>query len=295
MPSEDSIVILHGLKGRADLNGTKAVVLKAETPEEEATLKEKGRLKVSAFPKPLSIKYGNIRNLDPATDAYDWTIYDLPEGSPPAPYPDTLKECLGAKTSQFSDVVANNTATHNIYFCQMDAIGHHLIIETNGGISRIYQSFVKGTEDLQIGPEEKLTVKTGYTVGEWTRKAPKDQKKINPTYKRAKLAFGCGKDLARADVMHFIDTLLEIQSLSDRITEVIYQQIPSAVRKANDQQVADAEANAKIAITLEAEQIMMSVPGVVEGAACTVASRPEYEGEPFILNIPEELGVPFNR
>ena len=35
MPSEDSIVILHGLKGRADLNGTKAVVLKAETPEEE--------------------------------------------------------------------------------------------------------------------------------------------------------------------------------------------------------------------------------------------------------------------
>lgn len=35
MPSEDSIVILHGLKGRADLNGTKVVVLKAETPEEE--------------------------------------------------------------------------------------------------------------------------------------------------------------------------------------------------------------------------------------------------------------------
>lgn len=35
MPSEDCIVILHGLKGRADLNGTKAVVLKAETPEEE--------------------------------------------------------------------------------------------------------------------------------------------------------------------------------------------------------------------------------------------------------------------
>lgn len=35
MPSEDSIVILHGLKGRADLNGTKTVVLKAETPEEE--------------------------------------------------------------------------------------------------------------------------------------------------------------------------------------------------------------------------------------------------------------------
>ena len=153
-----------------------------------------------------------------------------------------------AVDAKFKDVVANNTATHNIYFCQMDAIGHHLIIETNGGISRIYQSFVKGTEDLQIGPEEKLTVKTGYTVGEWTRKAPKDQKKINPTYKRAKLAFGCGKDLARADVMHFIDTLLDIQSLSDRITEVIYQQIPSAVRKANDQQVADAEANAKIAV-----------------------------------------------
>ena len=35
MLSEDSIVILHRLKGRADLNGTQAVVLKAETPEEE--------------------------------------------------------------------------------------------------------------------------------------------------------------------------------------------------------------------------------------------------------------------
>lgn len=40
MPSEDSIVILHGLKGRADLNGTKAVVLKAETPEEEVRVYE---------------------------------------------------------------------------------------------------------------------------------------------------------------------------------------------------------------------------------------------------------------
>ena len=40
---------------------------------------------------------------------------------------------------------------------------------------------------------------------------------------------------------------------------------------------------------------MMSVPGVVGGAACTVASRPEYEGEPFMLNVPEELGVPFNK
>ena len=94
---------------------------------------------------------------------------------------------------------------------------------------------------MQIGPDEKLTVKTGYTVGEWTRKAPKDQKKINPSFKQAKLAWGCGKDLSRQDVVTFIETLLKIQTLSDQITEVIYQQIPAAVREANDQQVADAE------------------------------------------------------
>ena len=35
MPVEGDVVVLHGLKGRADLNGTKAVVLKAETLEEE--------------------------------------------------------------------------------------------------------------------------------------------------------------------------------------------------------------------------------------------------------------------
>ena len=63
----------------------------------KATLKEKGRLKVTAFPKPISIKFANVRHFDPETDAYDWTIYDLPEGSPPAPYPDTLKECLASK------------------------------------------------------------------------------------------------------------------------------------------------------------------------------------------------------
>merc|ERR1712166_25727 len=346
MPVEGDVVVLQGLKGRADLNGTKAVVLKAETPEEEATLKEKGRLKVTAFPKPISIKFANVRHFDPETDAYDWTIYDLPEGSPPAPYPDTLKECLTSSKSQFSvidscdqlsdivfkilggasgtepgqtlaidekflDAASNNTASYNIYFCQLDAIGHHFILETNGGVSRIYQSFVKDTEDLQIGPDEKLTVKTGYTVGEWTRKAPKDQKKINPSFKQAKLAWGCGKDLSRQDVVTFIETLLKIQTLSDQITEVIYQQIPAAVREANDQQVADAKANAKIVvqafpllewannitskISEEAGQIMMSVPGVVEGAACTVASRPEYEGEPFMFNVPEELGVPFNK
>ena len=72
------MVILRGLQARPEMNNTFAVLLAAATTDEAQALESKGRVKVSSWPKPLSLKRECVHvATQDEVEAVDWSFADF--------------------------------------------------------------------------------------------------------------------------------------------------------------------------------------------------------------------------
>jgi hypothetical protein len=162
-------VRLQNLVSRSDLNGTISVIL-SHNPS-------KGREDVAGFPKTLSIKPENLVKVLETPDSMDWSMKDEPNPVSRGimklgmkeislmPKFRIIKDCTeyvrgvreylyeneiaaGVKfpsvlfNRELASQILNNTAPHAVNFLTFDAVAHHLIIETYGGVARIWQCSV---------------------------------------------------------------------------------------------------------------------------------------------------------
>ena len=183
-------VTVTGLRSRPELNGKVAVVLAPEVKGE--------RVKVTAFPAPIAVKRSC---LGPAPAALDWSFADyLPPGVDPADNSirglirapgsplgaiDRCDSLLRAVASLFPEMRAglppsrtvdlstddvlvramlDNTQVHALYYLEFDAMGHHVIVETQGGLARTHQSFIRARLETPFGK----TITSGYTARDWS-------------------------------------------------------------------------------------------------------------------------------
>ena len=58
----------------------------------------------------------------------------------------------------------DNTQVHALYCLEFDAMGHHVIVETQGGLARTHQSFIRARLETPFGK----TITSGHTARDWS-------------------------------------------------------------------------------------------------------------------------------
>jgi len=257
-PCVGDLVELMGLVARADLNGSFAIVIEAETPEEDEQLKASGRLKVTSFPNTLSLKPEKLRVLSKAErGSIDWSFMDgeFP-GIGPKP---TIAGMMGHPTYFIGDVydhgllaqqlwglvakgaemaplrhigqlerqtILNNTAAHTLYFISLDRIAHNVILETRAGMARLHQCYV------QTGADENGD-SFGFTTREWTTGRPDDDESpLNEEVLAARERWGAGAEpMDRARLIEFLDHLEGLEDMCEKVAKEMSMEMPKAVRE----------------------------------------------------------------
>lgn len=171
-------VQLQGLS-REELNGCVAVVLPADDQAEAERLAASGRIKVSNYPKPLSVRPENVKAADDpdfATPPLPFTVLQIARRDAAVvelcgaaarhdivsvgnkSHPDEFAEALWRV---YADVppadqlpedlvsVVIDTPGHWLHWVGLEQVAHHLIIESCDGVWRGYQSLSKRHEGTQ--------------------------------------------------------------------------------------------------------------------------------------------------
>jgi hypothetical protein len=294
---------VSGLQARPDLNGKIVVVLPPKDNVEAEELRAKGRVKVTAFPKCLSIKVECLKVVaGPGDPQLDWTWTDgevlpgtgsllstvtgllrynfpgfNPKGSrvtlksgvtggaldlggidrcdelskelwhlitrdpagnviPMPPQRPLLKdesEMLGTLGGWewARNAILNNTQVHALYYLALDAVSHHLVIETNAGLARVHQAFIRA--EVEVGVMDQAEVEAprrrvleGYTAREWETPHESDDPHPLSPFDRAQRRWGGGIDISRAELEIFIDKLFLLQELSTALAVEMEAQLP---------------------------------------------------------------------
>ena len=121
----------------------------------------------------------------------------------------------------------NNTSFHCLYFCELDAVGHHVVLEAYAGLARVHQASVVGKVSFTGGG----AVMTGYNAREWSTPLTPEHAARSPALAEAHGKWGGSKNLTRAELSAYLDSLFEMQSAANEITEVVYAQLPESIRK----------------------------------------------------------------
>lgn len=171
-------VQLHGLSN-AQLNGVVGVVLPPADRAEQRKLEESGRVKVSYFPKPLSLKPENLAPADEpdfATPPLPFTVLQVVgrdeavvrlckeaaesgedlghlgrvgDSDSPSEFAETLwrlydREGMAAsKLPAEFDRIVLDTPGHHLYWISLEQIGHEVVIEACDGVFRGFQAMKK--------------------------------------------------------------------------------------------------------------------------------------------------------
>jgi hypothetical protein len=252
-------VRLQNLISRSDLNGTISVILSHNIA--------KGREDVAGFPKTLSIKPENLVKVLEPPDSMDWSMKDEPNPvsrgmmklgmkeisfmpnfrimKDCTEYVKSVREYLyeneiaaGVKfpsvlfNRELASQILNNTAPHIVNFLTFDAVGHHLIIETYGGVARIWQCSI----DLESRETSTQWIRDaqlkGYSVLEWMD--PTSDRAPNqhcPAFIAARKRWGGGKFLSYKELSEYLDLLVALQDATNRAADFMYRHMPNSVQR----------------------------------------------------------------
>lgn len=100
-----------------------------------------------------------------------------------------------------------STTGHKIYWLELEAVQHHLIIEKCGGRYRVFQSYI------QDGLES-----SGYTAGEWCTLYSLP---TNKTHKK----YGGGLTLGDTEINEYLDTIVELQKVTKALIRPLLKDI----------------------------------------------------------------------
>lgn len=194
---------------------------------------------------PLSISEGSIDATLCMTKEL-WHFIALgPSGNviPMPPQNVLLKDEQKVLGGGARNAILNNTAVHAVYYLALDAISHHLIIETNAGLARIHQAFIRagvGVIDAS-GIETPQKVLQGYTARKWETPPEHDGSRPRTPFEKAHRRWGMGLDRSRADLEVFLDKVFVLQELSNALAVEMEAQLPpEIVAEENEMAAADA-------------------------------------------------------
>lgn len=248
-----TVVQLHGLKSKPELNGQYSVILEAQNATELAELEKSGRVKVAAHPKTLSLKPECVRCVGAKElDSIDWSFADvtLPGERGFATARAAIKHSESRcghvhRCDEFADIlwsilsqdmpkpprnqvnkemlerILNEMIPHCFHFFALDQIGHHFVIEKRAGRARVFQSYIR---DFVQESGRKI----GYSAREWVTGRPEKRKggTLNKGMLEARKRWGGEAPLDYTQLEMLIELILQLQSCAGEIAELMYHQLP---------------------------------------------------------------------
>ena len=318
-----STVILKNLQSRADLNGQAGIVLLPSTTEEQTKLQQQGRVKIITHTMitPISVKIDNLTVKE--VRKIDWSLLDGPQKA----FSDLLQvtrlthigeldrcdeyvelmlkhinhdnhtiplRLYDAKNVSLRTMLLENILNHSIYVFQFDQIGHHFIVEVQHGKARVFQSYIKNTPHPLIGT-------IGYTAKEWV--SAKAVKTWSSELKALHAEYGGGRELPFFKFVEILDNIRDIQKYAKAITDKMHELLPASIVTANDEWnrhlfegksgVADLSQLGNWCNKFFYNPWMISISWLSDFVH--IFSNESYDGEPFVINIPNQLANPFRQ
>eukprot|EP00035_Acanthoeca_spectabilis_P037749 m.47231 g.47231 ORF g.47231 m.47231 type:complete len:418 (+) comp8833_c0_seq1:115-1368(+) len=183
------------------------------------------------------IDLGGIDRCDMLTDEVWGLITHDPHGNviPMPPANQLNPRAKMANTGHLlRDLILDNTSLHAVYYFKLNAISHHLIIETNRGLARIHQAFIQAGVaplDLGSGVEGEQFVLQGYTARDWATNTSSHRPQTPPhtLFSTACAKWGGGRDLTRDELAEFYDKLIELQTLAFDIAKAMEANLPPKI------------------------------------------------------------------
>jgi hypothetical protein len=248
-----SRVRIQGLVRRPELNGTVAVVLGA--PEAD------GRIPVTGYPKCLSVKPENITVVANAEGEWrvgarfartpaerNWCIADyilhteMGDIEDPSKLIDALQARFvrpGAATRPIDtaelQAILHNTHHHFVHFVQLRQACVYFVLETHGGLARLWQCHVKDDMDVGVLPGELpalISVPIGYSAREWAE--PRERLDWQLLLRSVHSRWGGGRDIHYKDLRILLEWVNQLQALTRALAERLVDQLPAALLREDE-------------------------------------------------------------
>ena len=313
-----ALVQIISLKSRPDLNGTYAVLLQPQSEAEHTDLEEKGRVKVTSFPKVLAVRRENVCVLSAMEVAsIDWSFTDFalpgetenmsllslvrhpqrPVGSldmchdfasavwaavtTNAPMPPKMQLTKAAE-----ELILNNTARHQVYILGLDQIGHHIVLETRAGMARFFQSFVK-----RSFPERRISF--GFTGREWvTGESDVEACALPDGVIRARRRWNVPNNILYDTLRELLSLIFRLQEGAQAIADALFVQLPEG---RTEQTLFDKyKIGGALAWAKELHDNPSFVTSVSHNGSLHIINSASYPGAPFHFKLAPNLVEPFN-
>ena len=193
--------------------------------------------------------------------------------------------------------IMHKTADHSLYILTLDAVGHHLILETHLGCARLWQSYVRDTIDF-CG----RMVATGYTARQWGARRPVAS--WTPAMAAAHARWGGGKELSPKELDELLALLLRLQQLADEVAGARRRSMPAhllAVEAAYEAKVEGLRRSGVTKVEIESSPIAVWAHELRQRIH-TVSMSPDasaifedaaHTGSPLLVSIPVPLAAQF--
>eukprot|EP00416_Gambierdiscus_australes_P040055 CAMPEP_0171105416 /NCGR_PEP_ID=MMETSP0766_2-20121228/62632_1 /TAXON_ID=439317 /ORGANISM="Gambierdiscus australes, Strain CAWD 149" /LENGTH=383 /DNA_ID=CAMNT_0011566263 /DNA_START=56 /DNA_END=1207 /DNA_ORIENTATION=+ len=257
-------VRLHGLSN-SQLNNGVGVVLPPDDAAEKRRLEESGRVKVSSYPKALSLKPENLAMAewpDFATPPLPFTVLQVVrcedgvvklceeaaesgedlghirlvgELDVPFKFAESLWQIYGGASEVAARLPADfervilDTPGHHLYWLSMQQIGHDVVIEACDGVWRGFQAMKKQQEsephDFSEFAGVLIQTAEDHEARGYRAREWTSAERVG-SEAGAYALWGGGRDLVRKDMAEVLRLISSLQQKTQTITERLREQAP---------------------------------------------------------------------
>lgn len=261
-------VRLCGLS-KAELNDLVCLVLPAADDEEQRRLDETGRIKVSYFPKTLSLKPDNLvaaGEPDFAVLPFPFTVLQIAQGSEQVAefcaqaeeagedfshlglvadldlsrdfaealwnIYDRVREAPAHLPRDFERMITDNPG-HHLYRISLEQLGHEVVVEACDGVWRGFQAMKKKQasepQDFQEYAGVLIQTADDHEAKGYSAREWLSAEPVGSADGGAYKLWGGGKDLSRKCVEEVLALVSKLQCHAQKIVEKLREQVPKGI------------------------------------------------------------------